>query len=562
LELDEKGGQWRVCRFSGEKFYVRLEDVEFYKKMRVPLPTLSPNERFRSKLAFFNSYQLFRGVSAFSGKRIVSAYPPGTKFKIFEHQAWFGDSWDPLEYGRNFVDDKSFFTQFADLQKQVPRPNLFTDTSNINSDYTNASTRLKNCFLAFDSLDGENLYYFTGGLNVRDCVDCDSMYEAEICYEAQKGTKLYKCFFCELSEGCIESYFLFDCRNCTKCFGGVNLRNKQYVFFNEQLTKEEYEKKIAKINLGDFEILKEYKNKFKELKKGAIHPSLHLKNAVNSIGETVENCRDCYFVYYIAECEQMAYSLGCLGYKDSYDVIGGTNGGKCYEVITVSTENIYNIKFSAFINDSTDLEYCDLLRNCHDCFGCIGLRNKSFCIFNKQYEESEYWSLVDDIKAKMLREGGYGEFFPPALMPVPYNASYASFYRGFDDLEIAKRYGYSIETIDVPSDDSEDMILPKDLPQDIKNVDDAILEKVIFDKENGKKFRITPYELSFYRTHNLPLPRQHPDLRIKRRTNFWYLKMQFNDLICPKCQKKVLSYFDPKGPETVYCIDCYHKEIV
>jgi len=39
LELDEKGGQWRVCRFSGEKFYVRLEDVEFYKKMRVPLPT-------------------------------------------------------------------------------------------------------------------------------------------------------------------------------------------------------------------------------------------------------------------------------------------------------------------------------------------------------------------------------------------------------------------------------------------------------------------------------------------------------------------------------------------
>lgn len=562
LELDGKGGQWRACRFSGENFYVRPEDVAFYKKMRVPLPTLSPNERLRRKLASFNSYELFRGISAFSGKSIVSAYPPNTKLKIFEHQAWFGDSWNPLEYGRNFDGGKSFFTQFADLQKEVPRPNLFTDTSNINSDYTNASVRLKNSFLAFDALNGENLYYFVCCFDNRDCVDCDSMNESEICYEALKGTKLYKCFFCELCEGCIESYFLFDCRNCTNCFGGVNLRNKKYVFFGEQLTKKDYEKRVASINLGDLEVLEEYKKRFNELKKKAIHPALHLKNAANSVGETVENCRDCYFVYYLYESEHVAYSLGGYGYKDSYDVVGGTYAEKCYEVITVSTEHIFNIKFSAFINESTGLEYCDLLRNCHDCFGSIGLRNRSFCIFNKQYEEDEYWKIVDEIKAKMLEDGKYGEFFPPSLLPLPYNVSYASYYRGFDDIETAKKYGYRIETIDPPKDVSGDTILPEDLPRDIKDVDDSILDKIIFDKGNGKKYRITPYELSFYRKYNLPLPRQHPDLRIKRRTNYWYLKMQFNDLICPKCQKKVLSYFDPKGPETVYCIDCYHRKII
>ena len=38
LALDEKGGQWRLCRFSGERFYVRPEDIVFYKEMRVPLP--------------------------------------------------------------------------------------------------------------------------------------------------------------------------------------------------------------------------------------------------------------------------------------------------------------------------------------------------------------------------------------------------------------------------------------------------------------------------------------------------------------------------------------------
>ena len=29
LKLDEQGGQERICRVSGEKFYVRPEDIEF-----------------------------------------------------------------------------------------------------------------------------------------------------------------------------------------------------------------------------------------------------------------------------------------------------------------------------------------------------------------------------------------------------------------------------------------------------------------------------------------------------------------------------------------------------
>src|SRR3989304_5871716 len=78
LELDKKGGQWRVCRFSGEKFYVRPEDIKFYKKMRVPLPTMSPNERLRLLLSSWNSYFLFNSTSAFSGKKIVTQFPPNT----------------------------------------------------------------------------------------------------------------------------------------------------------------------------------------------------------------------------------------------------------------------------------------------------------------------------------------------------------------------------------------------------------------------------------------------------------------------------------------------------
>lgn len=70
-----------------------------------------------------------------------------------------------------------------------------------------------------------------------------------------------------------------------------------------------------------------------------------------------------------------------------------------------------NIKFSYFIRDGMDLEYCLECHNCQNCFGCIGLRNKKYHIFNKPYSEEDYWQKLDKIKTKMLKDGEYGEFF-------------------------------------------------------------------------------------------------------------------------------------------------------
>ncbi|MEK7065733.1 MAG: hypothetical protein AAB938_00070, partial [Patescibacteria group bacterium] len=126
LELDENGGQWRTCRFSGKKFYVRPEDIEFYKRIRVPLPTLSPHERTRRKLGHTNFFNLFRTTSAYSGKTIVAAYPPTTPYKIYEHKVWNSDNWDPFEFGIRYDTSRGFFDQYRELQLSVPRPNLFS----------------------------------------------------------------------------------------------------------------------------------------------------------------------------------------------------------------------------------------------------------------------------------------------------------------------------------------------------------------------------------------------------------------------------------------------------
>jgi hypothetical protein len=69
--------------------------------------------------------------------------------------------------------------------------------------------------------------------------------------------------------------------------------------------------------------------------------------------------------------------------------------------------------------------------NCYDSsylFGCDGLRNKQYCIFNKQYTQEEYEKIVPQIIAHMQTTGEWGEFFSPSISPFGYNETIAQDY--------------------------------------------------------------------------------------------------------------------------------------
>lgn len=242
------------------------------------------------------------------------------------------------------------------------------------------------------------------------------------------------------------------------------------------------------------------------------------------------------------------------------------SGERCYEFMAASVaERNYEVKFSAIINNSRNLEYSDSCRNCHDCFGCIGLANKSFCIFNVQYEEDEYWRRIDELKTAMVTRGEYGEFFSPALAPFPYNVSLATTYRGYDDLDEARTYGYRVEEIadDVSVAVSAETIASTELPIHIKDVDDGIVDKIIRDETLGKNFRITPYELTFYRQHNLPLPRMYPIVRMNQWRKDLDLRLRFFERACSRCGKSMATGYAPDAPEkNIYCEQCYQEKIV
>jgi hypothetical protein len=61
---------------------------------------------------------------------------------------------------------------------------------------------------------------------------------------------------------------------------------------------------------------------------------------------------------------------------------------------------------------SSDLEYCELIANSKNCFGCVGLNHKEFYILNQPYSREDYFKRVAEIKDQLKREGSYGRWFP------------------------------------------------------------------------------------------------------------------------------------------------------
>jgi len=43
---------------------------------------------------------------------------------VYDQNIWWSDSWDALDYGKEFDFKKSFSEQFEELMRKVPKANL------------------------------------------------------------------------------------------------------------------------------------------------------------------------------------------------------------------------------------------------------------------------------------------------------------------------------------------------------------------------------------------------------------------------------------------------------
>jgi len=549
------------------EFEIFAEDIEFYKMLRVPPQKLCPECRKQRRYGFYNNILQFhrRECDSHTNEQIISTFTENSPYKTYNLKYWWSDKWDPFEYGRDYDFSRPFFEQFKAFNLSVPQPAITHYWRGvINSSYSISIVEAKDCYFSSIGSAIENVHYSTWIGRCRDCMELLNVDHSENSYELINCSECYNCHFCQMCSECIDGYFLYRCRNCQNCFGCTNLRNKSYCFFNEQLTKEEYEKRMKEIDLGDREVLEKYRKKFEEVRNASIMEATYVdpKN-INSVGDQLWEAKDCHHVFRgDFRLENLRYCVDVAwGVKDSMDLwVVGPNIKLSYELI--ESYDSSQIKFSFFVRDGLDLEYCIGCHGSKYCFGSIGLRNKQYCIFNKQYSEDGYWQKLDDIKTEMLQNGEYGEFFLPSMALHPYNETYAMIEHPLGKEQVLEQglAWHDQEDVDLKGLKT---IKVKNLSLHINEIKDDILDKAVVCEVTGRPFRIIKSELDFYRSHNLPIPTKHPYQRMLERFDrrnpprLWGSR-------CTKCGKEVDTAFPPEKQKElkIYCRECYLKEVV
>ena len=577
--------QTKNCQNCKSDFNIEPDDMAFYEKMKVPAPTWCPDCRLVRRMQFRNERSLYHRTCDSCKQKKIFMYSDTTPFPVYCKECWWKDNWGGLLYGRQYDFSVPFFVQMYELMKTVPRPGTIQQGNNVQSEYSNRVTDMRNCYLVFNSIVSENCMYGNLLNGSKDCVDGFNNLTCEQCYQCVDVSKCYRCFFSQESQECAESYFLYNCRNLTNCFGCVNLRNKSHCIFNEQYSQEDYKKFIEDFQNGGRAKIAEAIAKMEEIKKSAIHPWMVGRTITNSTGNWIENSDNTQNTFASNNCEDVKYGYSLAKAKDSMDYsYWGSGSELIYDCVNVGIQ-CSNIRWNheSWIGDN-DLTYC---MNCHsskNLFGCVGLRNAQYCIFNTQYTEEEYKELVSKIIEQMNsipyidtlgKKYTFGEFYPPEFSPFMYNETVAQEFFPLTK-EVAQSRGYTWK--DEIQKQYKTTIEPGDVPNTSKDIDENICNEIIACLNKGKTstkcvsaFKITGDELAFYKRFSLPLPEYCSNCRhFERLSKRNPLKLWPRACMCQQqnhdhsgaCSNEFETSYSPDRPEIVYCEGCYQKEVI
>ena len=587
----------KKCQNCKSEFTIEPEDFEFYEKIKVPPPTWCPECRLIRRFSFINMRTLYKRKCDMCGEVVVSMHAPEKKIKVYCQKCWWSDKWDGTEYGRDWDPKRPFLEQIQDLIKVTPffaLESLYP--SMVNSEYVSYAAYQKNCYLTFFSDYAENVLYSDFLAHVKDTMDSYRIKECELGYSNIGMYKCYNTFYSEECDSCHDIYFCRNCFGCSNCFGCIDLRKKSYHIWNVPYSKEEYQKKLDEINFGSYKVITEMKSKAREhyLK----YPEKYMKGNplnVNVTGDYIYESKNAKDAYMVSGAEDGRYLqwLSMPKSKDCYDYTGwGNNAERLYECL-IAGEGASNSRFCCECWPAPfDLDYCYFTISSSHMLGCVNIRNKKYCILNKQYSKEEYEKLRTEIIKSMdenpyIDQKGrvykYGEFFPPELSVFGYNETDGMRYFPLSKGEALEKGFNWFETEPTKYTPT---VTALNLPDSIKDVPLDIVKEIIECGECKKSFRIIKQELELLKKFGLPLPRECPNCRYQERFShvnppkFLHRKCQCagvksdngvytnTGLSHPPhkddehCPNEFETSYAPDRKEIVYCEKCYQGEVV
>ncbi|MDD5623617.1 MAG: hypothetical protein PHI23_02830 [Candidatus Peribacteraceae bacterium] len=556
----------RTCKNSWcqQPFEITQEDRDFYKKISptfnekkkaIPPPTLCPDCRFQRRMVWRREHALLSRTCSLCKRNIVSVHGPEATYPVYCLKCWWGDGWDPSSYGKPFDPDRSFIEQFGALLGVVPQIAMMNDdgVGSENCEYCQDFAYGKNCYLMTGAWQIQDSYYCDYNcIKSRLLCDCLSTDLSEIAYACMACQRVHRSGFLRHCESCYDCFFGLELKGCRNCIGCINLRQKEYCIWNEQLSKEEYEQKRRALRLNTRSGTEAMKKRFEEWTLSFPRRAAHLVHCENCLGDELFHCKDT-LGYQFDGAEYCKFIIHGDGPQHCYDVSQTGKCQWCYEGCT--PDNSYMTHFTTWCWRDRDTLYSD---NCHsssNLFGCIGLRHKQYCALNKQYTKEEYERVAEKITDRMIADEEWGEFFPMALSPYCYNETNAQ--ESFPlTRESAQKNGLRWRDPHRTPPRPQTSVVP-DAIDDVPN---SIVQELLACERCHKNFKILPQELAFYRTIALPVPSCCYDCRYAERLMHRNPRKLWKRS-CAQCGKEIQTTYSPERPEKVYCEECYLKEV-
>ena len=559
----------RTCRACQSPYSITDRDMEFYakvsptfsgKKEVIPPPTLCPECRQKRRLAWRNRSFLYHGQCVLTEKPLITMYPPDSPVRPCDTRIWESDQFDALTYGRAYDESQSFFEQFTELMSDMPMAHVAVMAYSMeNAEFTNGANDLKNAYLCFGVNFCENIYYCNNLSRCYDCIDCAFSIDCKICYECSQSSDLYCCLYCHGCNTCHDCKFCIGCQGCSDCFGCTNLTQAQYAIFNEKFSsRQTYEAHLHTYTSWSVQEIREH---LKQLSLSYPHPYANIFQSEECSGDYIVHSKNCIGCFDVKDSENLKNCFFLRNSTNTQDVSSFGDGAEyCYETMSTGLSSSHVCFCTDCFDAIHDVFYCRACYpNVSNCFGCIGLRNKQYCILNKQYSPEEYEKIIPKIIENMRTLGEWGEFPPARISPFAYNQSDGILLFPMDRKDALKQ-GFHWSDYESPLPKVEKTIQAHLLMDDISKIPDDILNWAIVCEATGKPFRIIKPELEFYRKFNISIPKYHPNQRYKHRLALRNPQKLFSR-ICDRCQTDIQTTYAPDRPETVYCEACYTKEI-
>lgn len=419
----------------------------------------------------------------------------------------------------DIVPDKPFLEQFQAFFATSPKMALLDYGNNENVRYADTVYGAKNSYMTISVGDiCENVLYsllvFGNCTNIINSAIITS--NCENIYHCVNITDSFNVFYSKYVHNSANIRFSSNLIGCADCICCSWLENKQYCIKNVSYEKEEFYAQKQKI----LERRSEYIFLFQAIPNEATPRSSHdcTGNAI-SFSEHVENA---YFVSRVSNGRNVICGDGTPLSSNLYDIVDNSKIDDAYGWMG-SWQNSTHMYCWSNAATCNNIYYSYFMDHCSYCLGCIGLKNKQFCILNKEYTKEKRLELVDQIFTQMESDWTLWSFFPWSTNPFYFNDTLAYLMDdSFTREEVTKEgYLWRDEPInaDIPSD--AEVIETKDINSyqwlnetGERKINPEILKKVIRD-EKGNYYRIVPMELDFLQKHGLPLPELHWLDRIK-----------------------------------------------